>query len=59
MVPFSQLLKALEDINDPRRPQGQRYRLSYLLLYCVLGILSGATSYRSIRTFIGRATFFL
>jgi DDE_Tnp_1-associated len=52
MVPFAQLLKALDDINDPRRPQGQRYRLSHLLLYCVLGILSGANSYRSIRTFI-------
>ena len=52
MVPFALLLKALDDINDPRRPQGQRYRLSHLLLYCVLGILSGANSYRSIRTFI-------
>jgi hypothetical protein len=52
MVPFAHLLKALDEINDPRRAQGQRYKLSYLLLYCVLGILSGATSYRSIRTFI-------
>ena len=52
MVPFAHLLKALEDINDPRRRQGQRYRLSYLLLYSILGIMSGAMSYRSIRTFI-------
>lgn len=52
MVPFAHLLKALEDINDPRRRQGQRYRLSYLLLYSILGIMSGALSYRSIRTFI-------
>ena len=34
MVPFAHLLKALEEINDPRRAQGQRYKLSYLLLYC-------------------------
>ena len=52
MVPFAHLLNALEDINDPRRPQGKRYKLSHLLLFCVFGILGGATSYRSIRTFI-------
>ena len=52
VVPFAHLLNALEDINDPRRPQGIRYKLSHLLLFCVFGILSGATSYRSIRTFI-------
>jgi hypothetical protein len=52
MIPFAHLLNALEEINDPRRLQGRRYKLSYLLLYSVLGILSGATSYRSICTFI-------
>ena len=33
---------------DPRRPQGQRYSLSHLLLFSVL---AGATSYQKIITF--------
>ena len=53
MVPFAGLLAALEQIPDPRRRQGQRYSLAHLLLFAVLAILAGATSYRRIRLFVG------
>jgi len=52
LVPFSRLLSALEDIPDPRRAQGKRYPLDYLLLFTVLALLSGARSYRGIITFL-------
>src|ERR671926_883203 len=53
MVPFAGLLAALQGIPDPRRRQGQRYSLAHLLLFSVLAVLTGATSYRRIRLFIG------
>jgi DDE_Tnp_1-associated len=53
MVPFAGLLAALEEIPDPRRSQGRRYPLAHLLLFSVLAVLAGATSYRGIRVFIG------
>jgi hypothetical protein len=53
MVPFAGLLAALDQIPDPRRRQGQRYRLAPLLLFAVLAVLAGATSSRRIRLFIG------
>jgi DDE_Tnp_1-associated len=53
MVPFAGLLAALEQIPDPRRRQGQRYSLAPLLLFAVLAVLAGATSYRRIHLFIG------
>src|SRR5436853_6723314 len=53
MVPFAGLLAALQEIPDPRRRQGQRYGLAPLLLFAVLAVLAGATSYRRIRLFIG------
>ena len=52
MVPFGPLLAALAAIRDPRRPQGQRYCMSHLLLFSVLAVLAGATSYQKIITFI-------
>src|SRR4051794_21602319 len=52
MVPFADLLAALEGIPDPRRRQGRRYPLAPLLLFSVLAVLAGATSYRRILTFI-------
>ena len=52
MVPFAPLLSALEEIPDPRRPQGTRYPLAHLLLFSVLAVLAGATSYRGIVTFL-------
>ena len=53
MMPFTGLLAALERIPDPRRRQGRRYPLAHLLLFSVLAVLAGATSYRGIRVFIG------
>src|ERR671939_2174511 len=53
MVPFAGLLAALDRIPDPRRRQGRRYGLAHLLLFGVLAVLTGATSYRRIRLFIG------
>lgn len=54
MVPFSHLMAALADIPDPRRAQGKRYPLPYLLMFTVLALLSGARSYRGIITFLGQ-----
>jgi hypothetical protein len=53
MVPFAGLLAALQGIPGPRRRQGQRYSLAPLLLFSVLAVLAGATSYRRIRLSIG------
>src|SRR3982750_2703557 len=52
LMPFGPLLAALEGIHDPRHPQGQRYSMSHLLLFSVLAVLAGATSYQKIITFI-------
>jgi hypothetical protein len=52
MVPFSRLLEALSEVPDPRRAEGKRYPLAPLLLFTVLALLSGATSYRRIITFL-------
>ena len=52
MMPFAGLLAALEGIPDPRRRQGRRDPLAPLLLYSVLAVLAGATSYRGILVFI-------
>src|SRR3954447_1007821 len=53
MGPSAGLLAALQEIPDPRRRQGRRYGLAPLLLFSVLAVLAGATSYRRIRLFIG------
>jgi hypothetical protein len=53
MVPFAPLLAALAEIPDPRRAQGRRYPLPHLVLFSVLAVLAGATSYRGIITFLG------
>jgi len=53
MVPFADLLAALEGVPDQRLRQGRRYPLAPLLLFSVLAVLAGATSYRGILTFIG------
>jgi|SRR5689334_1550165 len=54
MVPFSRLLSALSEVPDPRRAEGKRYPLAPLLLFTVLALLSGATSYRRIIIFLGQ-----
>ena len=42
----------LSKIKDHRRKQGKRYELEHILLFSILAILSGATSYRKIHKFI-------
>ncbi len=51
-MPFAVLLAALAEVPDPRRAQGQRYSMSHLLLFSVLAVLTGATSYQKIIAFI-------
>jgi len=51
-VPFAVLLAALAEVPDPRRAQGQRYSMIHLLLFSVLVVLTGATSYQKIIAFI-------
>ncbi len=46
------LLDCLAAVTDPRRGQGRRYLLAYILLVSVLAMLCGATSYRKIQRFI-------
>jgi len=46
------LQSIFEAIPDPRSKQGQRYELSYVLLFSIFAMLSQATSYRKIHTFI-------
>ena len=52
MAVFSPLLDVLVDLPDPRRAQGQLYKLPYVLLFSILAIVSGCNSYRGIVTFI-------
>lgn len=47
-----QILSHLESIADPRRAQGKRYQLKYVLLFTIFAILSNAKSYRNIEAFI-------
>ena len=42
----------LFEIKDHRRDQGKRYQQGHILLFSILAILSGATSYRKIEAFI-------
>ena len=52
MAAFTPLLDLLAEIPDPRRPQGQLYKLPYVLLFSILAIVTGCNSYRGIVTFI-------
>jgi hypothetical protein len=49
---FDQFLWLLATIRDPRRAEGKLYQLPHVLLFSILAIVSGANSYRGIRTFI-------
>jgi len=49
---FSPLLDVLADVPDPRRAQGQLYKLPHVLLFSILAIVTGCNSYRGIVTFI-------
>jgi hypothetical protein len=49
---FTLLLDLLAEVPDPRRGQGQKYKLPYVLLFSVLAVVTGGDSYRGIATFI-------
>lgn len=46
------LYSHLSAIDDPRRREGRRFELPYLLMFTLLAIISGANSYRSITRFM-------
>ena len=52
MTAFAPLLGLLEEVPDPRRGQGQLYKLPHVLLFSILAIVTGCDSYRGIVTFI-------
>ena len=52
MKSFEHLLWQLSRVPDPRRAEGKLYQLPHVLLFSILAIVSGANSYRGIRTFI-------
>jgi hypothetical protein len=52
MKSFETFLSLLSTIPDPRRAEGKRYQLRHILLFTILAIVSGANSYRSVRTFM-------
>ena len=52
MKSFERFLSLLATIPDRRRPEGKLYQLQHVLLFSILAIVSGANSYRGIRTFI-------
>jgi predicted transposase YbfD/YdcC len=49
---MASLLEVFAAIPDHRRAQARQYPLPEVLLFCVLGILSGAASYRKLHSFI-------
>ena len=49
---FDRFLSHLGTIPDPRRAEGKLYELPHVLLFSILAIVTGADSYRGIRTFI-------
>ena len=52
MKSFERFLLLLATIRDPRRAEGKLYLLPHVLLFSILAIVSGANSYRGVRTFI-------
>jgi hypothetical protein len=49
---FERFLSLLATIPDPRRAEGKLYKLQHILLFSIFAIVTGAQSYRGIRTFI-------
>src|SRR3954462_1883703 len=46
------LIEMLSCVTDCRRGQAKRYRLANILMFCILGFLCGAKSYKSLCSFI-------
>ena len=51
MKSFQPVLSLFSTIPDPRRAEGKLYQLKYVLLFSIFAIVSGANSYRTIRTY--------
>ncbi|NCC21225.1 MAG: ISAs1 family transposase [Alphaproteobacteria bacterium] len=49
---FDHILSLLSTVPDPRRAEGKRYSLPHILLFSILAVVTGANSYRGIRTFM-------
>lgn len=49
---MASLLEVFDHIPDHRRAQAKQYPLPQVLLFCILGIMSGAVSYRKLHSFI-------
>lgn len=49
---FVPLLSLLATIADPRRAEGKLYQLPHVLLFSIFAMVSGANSYRGIRTYV-------
>ena len=52
MAALAPLMGLLAEVPDPRRGQGQIYKLPYVLLFSILAIVTGCNSCRGIVTFI-------
>jgi hypothetical protein len=52
VIAFAPLLGLLAEVPDPRRAQGQIYKLPHVLLFAILAIVTGSNSYRGIVTFV-------
>ena len=52
MKSFEPLLSLLARIRDPRRAEGKLYQLPHVLLFSIFAMVSGANSYRGIRTYV-------
>jgi hypothetical protein len=48
---FEHLLSLLATIPDPRRAEGKKYKLPHVLLFAIFAMVSGANSYRHLRTY--------
>jgi hypothetical protein len=49
---FKPLLSLFATIADPRRAEGKLYQLPHVLLFSIFAMVSGANSYRGIRTYV-------
>src|SRR5664279_4515590 len=46
------LIEMLSCVTDDRREQAKRYSLANILLFCILGFLCGAKSYKALCSFM-------
>jgi hypothetical protein len=46
------IVECFEDLEDPRRSQGQRFKLTELIVMSITAVLCGADSFGSIERFV-------